>query len=312
MTVWRVSDFCRFLYSNLNETTLECRVHSVFNKAVNFSFNGEIITLLSTGRMLQPNSFILNEVLNFEDLELSANMVAGLNRNGLTVYDAGIRIDYAEARLTDLSIFINGPYIIPEDMEHRVKLLTLYLADNSKPNSICSLVTNREPNKYSKAIEPYIPELAYAFAVYNIELAEKISAKIAGCGVGLTPSSDDFLTGFLSAYAVISFVKERDSEKILAISRKAGYAAAARTTEISAQFLRQSGNVMTSQAVLKLLKALFSESYYDSLLSMACQIMSFGATSGADILTGILYCVKHFLSAEQEPCRCVDFQVICP
>jgi len=295
MTIWRVSGLCRFLYSNLNDTILECEVHSVFNKAANFSLNGEIITLLSAGRMLQPNSFVLSEALDFEDSGLSPKMVAGLNRNGLTVPEAGIKIDFTEARLIDLSIFSNGPYTIPEDIEQRVKLLVLYLADNSKTNSICSLATNREPNQYSKAVQPYIPELTHAFAVYNTELAEKISAKIAGCGVGLTPSSDDFLTGFLTAYAVISIIKKRDLDETLAITRKAGYAAAAQTTDISAQFLKQSGNGMVSLAVLKLFKTLFSEASHDSLLSTAYHVMSFGATSGADILTGILYCVKCIL-----------------
>ena len=77
MTIWRVSGLCRFLYSNLNDTILECEVHSVFNKAANFSLNGEIITLLSAGRMLQPNSFVLSEALDFEDSGLSPKMVAG-------------------------------------------------------------------------------------------------------------------------------------------------------------------------------------------------------------------------------------------
>ncbi len=295
MMVWKASKLCRFLYLDIDEITCKCEVHTVFNKAVNFSLNGRLITLLSAGRFLNPYSFILREPLAFNTLGFSPRITAKLNKNGIRIPDIGVEIDFTEAELSDLSIYSNGPYLVPRDMGYRLELLTLYLADNSRPGGICSLVTNKEPKQYSERIKPYIPVLTNALVEGNTELAEKMSAKIAGYGVGLTPSSDDFLAGFLSAYTVISIIAKKDIERTLTITQRVGYAAAAHTMDISAEFLRQSGNAMASWAVLKLLNALFSETSYSLLLSRANQVMSFGATSGSDILTGIVLCTKYVL-----------------
>jgi hypothetical protein len=275
--------------------TLRCEVYSVFNRAVNFLLGGRLITLLSARRFLYPYSFMLREQVDFRSISFSPKMTAEINKSGLVVPEAGIKIDFTETRLLDLSIYSNGRYFVPGDLKHRLELLTLYLADNSKPGGICGLATGKESTQYSQCIKPYIPVLACALAEGDTELAGKMSAEIAGYGVGLTPSSDDFLAGFLAAYTVISIIRGKDAGQTLTITRKAGYSAAARTTDISAEFLRQSGNGMASWAVIKLLKALFSETSYNLLLSGAYQVVSIGATSGSDILTGIVLCIKHFL-----------------
>ncbi len=297
--MWKASLLCKSLYRDLDEAYQECCVHSVFDHAVNLILSGEMVTLLSSGRFLYPYSFILREPSVLDKALFRPQMRAYISRHGFKVPDASIMVGFDGAELLDLSILSNGPYIIPEYLDMRLEYLISFLA-KSKPGGICSLATDAEPNLYAEAVRPHIFRLLRAFFEGDDESAERISACMAGYGLGLTPSSDDFLAGFLAAYAVMSAVIMKNTGNTLEVIRRAGYAAASRTVDISAAFLRQIGKGMASVAVLELLRAFFSNAPYDVLFSSVKRVMSIGATSGSDMLTGIVICIRYFLKYENK------------
>ena len=106
-------------------------------------------------------------------------------------------------------------------------------------------------------------------------------AALAGLGGGLTPAGDDFLVG-LMLWAWLAHPAPRPFCRALVEE------AAPRTTTLSAAFLRAAARGQCSAAWQRLLYAL-AEGAESDVVSAGRQVLSFGASSGADALIGFLY-----------------------
>lgn len=118
---------------------------------------------------------------------------------------------------------------------------------------------------------------------------------LVGLGAGLTPSGDDFLVGFLAG-AVAS-----GHEAVGALSSELARAATlAQTTDVAASFLRHAARNEFSASVqgvaLALLQQQLDAEYqaarpgaqFAAVERETNRLLSFGATSGADCLLGVL------------------------
>ena len=121
--------------------------------------------------------------------------------------------------------------------------------------------------------------------------AAAAAAQMAGCGPGLTPSSDDFLTGFMAALLTRS-AADHHTQPVLALTRRMADAACPKTNAISGGFLAQSAQGLFSEDVISTMTALFSEGDPQALSDAAYKVACFGETSGTDILTGIYFGAK--------------------
>ncbi len=108
--------------------------------------------------------------------------------------------------------------------------------------------------------------------------------KLIGLGNGLTPSGDDFLVGLLSGLHFFDIEEdERQLKNIIASNKH-------RTTAISESFMRESLDDCYSEIILSLYSSLEIKS--SRLISQnVTAILSYGHSSGMDILSGILFAV---------------------
>lgn len=114
----------------------------------------------------------------------------------------------------------------------------------------------------------------------NVSASLAITRQLAGLGMGLTPSGDDFLMGALYAAWIIH------PRKIVSIlAKKIAETAAPLTTAISAAWLRSAGRGEASVLWHQLFDGLITGG--DVELPIA-KILSIGETSGADALSGFL------------------------
>jgi hypothetical protein len=127
-----------------------------------------------------------------------------------------------------------------------------------------------------------------AFLASDPDAAALASAAIAGCGIGLTPSSDDMLLGYVCTYYPLARVKGLKRREAPAMGRSACYAAAERTNDISGAFLIQCGDGLASQNILDLLNVIFSGAPAEQLQTPVSRILSIGSSSGSDIFCGIV------------------------
>jgi hypothetical protein len=106
--------------------------------------------------------------------------------------------------------------------------------------------------------------------------------KLAGLGIGLTPSGDDFLMGAIYAAWMI-----HPPEVTSVLAKAIADIAAPLTTSLSASWLRAAGKGEAGILWHEFFKALTSGHAHAIQLQMT-QLLSIGHTSGADALAGFL------------------------
>ena len=129
------------------------------------------------------------------------------------------------------------------------------------------LVTGDVQNTYTRFLAPRLERLYAAVTAGAADAAESAAARIAGCGMGLTPSSDDLLCGYFSTLYLI--FRGSGREHLRGLIPRMAQAAAERTNRISATFLLQSGEGLANSAVCDLFRS-------------ACRFMD-GAAAGRAI-----------------------------
>lgn len=108
------------------------------------------------------------------------------------------------------------------------------------------------------------------------------AAQLAGLGPGLTPAGDDFLLGVL--YGLWA---SRPADAAARLAREITQEASARTTKLSAAWLKAAGAGEAGEAWHQLWRAAI-EHDDRQILATCRRIMATGETSGADALTGLV------------------------
>lgn len=111
--------------------------------------------------------------------------------------------------------------------------------------------------------------------------------RLVGAGVGLTPAGDDILVGLLAALSVGGNGDLSTGPAFSAVSR-AVLRHASRTNDISAHYLRLAAFGRFGEALSALRAAIVADVGDGVLVARAKDVLSVGATSGADALLGLL------------------------
>ncbi|QYF72262.1 DUF2877 domain-containing protein [Cryobacterium sp. PAMC25264] len=120
-----------------------------------------------------------------------------------------------------------------------------------------------------------------------------VIARLIGAGEGLTPTGDDVLVGLLAGLtrggqtAKATAVVSRIADSVLRNTH--------RTTDISAHYLRLATRGSFSEPLTNLVDSVFTGSSVDDVHARTREVLSVGATSGADALLGVLVGVEAAL-----------------
>jgi len=123
----------------------------------------------------------------------------------------------------------------------------------------------------------------------DINSYTEIGQRFAGCGPGLTPSSDDFLCGVFASLYGLANAGMLEYKTVQCVCIELAKGAAPNTTAISSAFLVNASRGRFNEAVLDLVKACFICTKPDVTEALAIKVSGFGATSGLDILSGIWF-----------------------
>jgi len=132
---------------------------------------------------------------------------------------------------------------------------------------------------------PAVTSLLQALSHPDPSAVRRAAAQLAGWGPGLTPSGDDFLAGVM-----LGLWLRRGTDAAAACAQI--YAAAApRTTRLSRAFLRAARDGLADERWHILLRALTMDDVVE-LERAARAVLSFGATSGLDMVSGFLWLLE--------------------
>lgn len=270
-------------------------VHSVFRTSANLLYQGQLATLLDDTRPLYPCAARLGGSLP----ALSAGEPALLCRERILFPRSGFTVTLDRAQVTSLSL-LSPPSTLQQPHPAAAEALRETILTRGKPEGFAPLLTMLEDSPSPLPDNPYvryaadrIPALFAALRQRDAEAAAEAAYSIAGCGIGLTPSADDFLCGVMAS-VLASAIARGEQNEWLPITAAMAERAAPRTNLISAAFLRQAACGQLSSDVLTLIRTLYSSVLSLRLPSAAMNVIAFGETSGTDILTGIYFGQKIY------------------
>ncbi len=283
------------LLAQLPQRPAEAAVHSVFRTSVNLLWQGQLVTLLDDTRPLYPCAVRLGGSVP----SLTVGESALLSRERIEFPHSGVTVDLTRAAVTSLSLF--SP-LLPLQTPHPAapQALREIILTGGKPEGFAPLLflLEDEPcplpdNPYVRYAAQRIPALFAALRQRDTAAAAEAAYRIAGCGIGLTPSADDFLCGVMASVLACAIAHGKKNEW-LPLTAAMAERAAPRTNLISAAFLRQAARGQLSSDVLTLIRTLYSCVLSLRLPSAAMNVIAFGETSGTDILTGIYFGQKNY------------------
>lgn len=289
---------CSLLRQRLDEGAMDGEVLSAFQHAVNLETPAGLVSVLTRARSLQPLGCVVEPADSFAQGVFTPGMRVRLTGREIRFRDAQIALTGAVA--TDLSVRGAlgpgvGAALAVDQKTHRptprLAPLLAVLASGREEGGLSALVTRCKSNVYADFLAPRLPRLFAAVAAGDAAEAGEAAARIAGCGVGLTPSSDDLLTGYMAMLHALSAIGVLG--EIAPITRAIAERAAQKTNRISGAFLLQSGAGYVSEDVLHLLQLLCSDTDAQRVEQAAARVAAFGSTSGSDMLTGIVLAIIH-------------------
>lgn len=283
---------CTLLYERLHDAALGGTVLSAFEHAVNIETPAGLVSILMETRCLQP--FAVRAACGTLQAHFAPGEQVLINADTLRTGRTAISLETAAT--VDLSVAHGMQSAIAgHSREHHSALdpapLLSVLASGGESDGLSALVTRLKSNVYADFLRPRLPRLFAAVAAGEAAEAGEAAAAIAGCGIGLTPSSDDLLTGYMAMLHAMSAVGVLGN--IAPVAREIAGRAAQKTNRISGAFLLQSGEGYVSEDVLHLLRLLYSDSDALQIKQAATRVAAFGSTSGSDMLTGIVLAIIH-------------------
>ncbi|MCL2671710.1 MAG: DUF2877 domain-containing protein [Clostridiales bacterium] len=287
---------CTRLLAYLQLYPGRARVHSVFPRALNIEARFGIFSVLQGEGGLRPFSCETGPLMPFTELPCKAGEELRILDNCIEFPASDWVLRLSGAQAVDLSVDAILHSIVPVDLPLRMRYLLRVLTEHAQSEDMTPLViAGAADNPYTTLLRPRIEELRAAVDEQDLRAAAETAGAMSGCGMGLTPASDDFLCGYMSAYAVLSKALGRRRERVLPLTRAMAGEAAKHTNDLSAAFLLQSGEGLMAEPVFALLLALFSDAPYQSLTMHAARVAALGASSGTDMLSGLYLSIRHHL-----------------
>lgn len=172
---------------NAIESTPSVTLHSRYNKTINLLINNAIFTLQTKESELSPISLITNfSTIQLQQLSFRPNQPYRLN---LDCRDAVI----FSSKLTACPSFSLRNVMQYAHLGHNI-------LQKSNAKGLNLLLQNKIDDLLFCAFQQYLAQAKYYYQIQEMEKAAEYLVKLIGLGIGLTPSGDDFLCGFLATF----------------------------------------------------------------------------------------------------------------
>lgn len=271
------SDYASHLIGN----RFTAEIHSVYNKTINLLINNEIFALVSHGGYLSPVSLITNLTpLEFQQLNFQSKQIyqIQLNDQNCVIFPSKLS-----------AIFKPDFQLLQYYAETAEKVLR-----QSTTRGFCLLLKTQSENLILSATNRYLSQFQAYYQKQDIKNAVNILLKLIGLGIGLTPSGDDFLCGFIAVFqrfgltqtAFFQLLKEQIGLNLN------------NTNPISSRFLDCALDNHFSQTIIEFFQ--LSPYAQANIHQIANSFEAIGHSSGMDTLFGIHYaCNLLLITTEQ-------------
>jgi len=292
----------------LRSPRLDWHVHSVFRQALNLEAGGRLIAVAPQAAGGLPNGISVSGHPDFHALVVSERMAVTGSWPSFEIADAGLRFDLARA--WSWSPRLRAGTIDPHDgtIQRRVEVAAEVVAARAIRVGFAQCVTLLRPALVGAAADarsggsrPAPPSWepagasgsAASIGLHSIETLRRgladddlpavlqASDTLVGLGEGLTPSGDDLLVGLTAA------LRATGHPMAGPLSRHAAFRAVDSTTDIARVTLEHAARSEYAERIHDVLEAVARGD--DAALRLQVErALSWGASSGADTLLGVL------------------------
>jgi hypothetical protein len=263
-------------------------VHSVFAHACNIETTvGELVTLLTNNQGNSAHGVKLGHAVAPLDACLFAGQRVLIQHALLRVPAASMRIDLSGASVWRGEIAAVRVNVCAGALRQlRSTLCAWGGLHGFAPLLIASRAVDSAIELALEArLSSTLPALAQATACHDSDAVARIAAQLVGLGPGLTPSGDDFLTGYMAAM----WSRGGAESGIAALLEKLGASLTplfARTNAISRQMLRDAVHGRFTEHLVALVSAV---AHARDVVGATMRTLESGHTSGADTVCGLLF-----------------------
>lgn len=271
-------------------------IHSIFDGALNIiDNNGRLIGVLSSEKDLAPTSVIVNcHLLN--QRKLVQGSLVEFTENNILFQQSKFKIAIHHPEVVNLYLDHLESFD-PVVLIKKLQDLKQLILEEGSLIGIAELIKfidlgeqiyykdykSSEVNEYSDFIKERL--LLLLNSILNSKEEKFISniPKVIGFGPGLTPSTDDFLTGVI----ITKRYMNNGSANILLESIPK--ICEDKTTKISEEMIKQATRGYVSESYKNFLEVLFN-SHQEDINDSVQKVIRIGASSGTDFLFGV-YCM---------------------
>ena len=253
-------------------------VHSRFNRAVNFSNGRHLVFLVSQEIGAGP----LNIVMAGTGPQEALGCVSGLQvgEDFLQLDEQHFELDRSDRYDSKPTLRNCSADCFAQNLEQFRRLL----AETSPARSLAFLIAPERIGNFTSAVKrAFVSRIQCGVdELFGGNLLEGVFL-LKGCGMGLTPSGDDFIAGVLVGLHVVQLLRRRELGEVIDTI----FRAALGDNIFSRTFLDLARRGLVSEKQRNLILAL-SDEHPDALRGAALNLFAMGATSGADLGTGFL------------------------
>jgi hypothetical protein len=177
---------------------------------------------------------------------------------------------------------------VRQSLLHLQTLLDIQVHRDIRETSGLTSSGNNSPSRFQQRIQQPISALLAAYANGDLDGIQRHATALAGLGPGLTPAGDDWLAGWLVGLRWReAILPHHQKVPVNTVATVVLSAAKGRTHPLSLAFLHAAAAGEVHERWHELLSNLLSGETA-ALAASAAIILSWGATSGADMLAGFL------------------------
>lgn len=276
------------------------RVHSVFTRVVNLLVEGRLYALASAEVPLGPATAVLGERVGFDRLGIAQNDEVVIHGTDLTIGTLRVMVPHEGLSIWHAKLDFPGGRISLEALKESLGRMALILAESGDRDSLVALVPLMRPHLDWICPLPMVTDdfrMAHLerieerwvrfFGIFDSDDAEIAGAvrRIIGFGPGLTPSTDDFLVGFMAGLLCSSDEPERWAGRFPAWISDAKEG----TTLISYEALRHAAEGRFNKRLADAARAATGNGDTGPMTAL----LEIGQTSGTDLMVGLYFGIAY-------------------
>jgi hypothetical protein len=260
-------------------------VESIHRSAVNIRWGRGLLTLAHESMGGLPNGILLDAPIALDQVGLAGGMQALGDGVALRVPAASLDVSLSGADTWSPTMpVVRG--ISPSQRGMRAERALRLAADHAPPVGLGPLLAGMahgqvQIGSLGRAAAAMLAEVIHALRNASPDRAIAAALPLVGLGPGATPSGDDLLVGLAAGLAV--------TDDPLAALFAAGVARIVDglTTSVSEAYLRHAGRLEFAERVHRIALAILVGPQAE-LRPAVAEALAWGASSGADLLVGLL------------------------